>query len=302
MNLSVDDLRNSRGESVVAFTEFANSTRALPNHLFCFFEGKDNPYYLPRIKKYTNHYHPIKCGGRSKVFEVYELIKNKEVYTRYKKAFFIDRDFNEPLQELNPPVFETPCYSIENLYVSSSVFKEILINEFSLSATTNPLHNEYLDLYEKRQEEFHNSVLLFNAWYSCLIDIRNSQRIQTGVNLDDKFPKNFINFTIDQVSINYNLSRLNAEFPSAIDIDENILTAKINEFQDCDMLKVFRGKYEMEFLIKFIDMIILEAKTNNKKLKFSFAGALNNERAIAIFSNYAETPESLNLYIQKVIN
>ncbi|AMO20052.1 DUF4435 domain-containing protein [Flavobacterium columnare] len=302
MNLSVDDLRNSRGESVVAFTEFANSTRALPNHLFCFFEGKDNLYYVPRIKKYTNHYHPIKCGGRSKVFEVYELIKNKEVYTRYKKAFFIDRDFNEPLQELNPPVFETPCYSIENLYVSSSVFKEILINEFNLSATTNPLHNKYLDLYEKRQEEFHNSVLLFNAWYSCLIDIRNSQRIQTGVELKNKFPKGLINFDLTEISYNYDLEKIKEMFPRALKLDLFHFNSKINYFQSCNKEKIFRGKYELEFLLEFIRLMVIDLKKDNREIEFSFNDALNNDRAIAVFSNYAETPESLNLYIQKVIN
>ena len=90
MSLSVEELRNSRARSVVAYAEFVDSTAKLPNHLFCFFEGKDNDYYVPRIKRHTNDYHPIKCGGRSKVLEVYNLIKNQFVYEKYKKAFFID--------------------------------------------------------------------------------------------------------------------------------------------------------------------------------------------------------------------
>ncbi|WP_396188529.1 DUF4435 domain-containing protein [Flavobacterium sp.] len=300
MSLSVEEMRNSTTISVVAYAEFANSTRALPNHLFCFFEGKDNPYYVPRIKKYTNDYHPIKCGGRSKVLEVYELIKNQAVYSRYKKAFFIDRDFNEAMPEQNPPIFETPCYSIENLYVSSSIFKEILSNEFHLSETTNPLHQKYFDLYQQRQDNFHDAVLLFNAWYSCLIDRRNNEIIQTGVQLANKFPRGLISISMDEVLINYDFNQLKEKFPSAIEVNEENLAVKIEEFRNCDKLKTFRGKYEMEFLIKFIELMISNAKENEEDVRFSFDGALNNERAISVFTNYAETPEILYNYLESV--
>lgn len=301
MSLGVEQMRNSTMKPVVAYTEFMNSTAKLPNHLFCFFEGKDNTYYVPRIKKHTTDFHPIKCGGRSKVLEVHNLIKNQEVYNKYKKAFFIDRDFNETLSLQNPPIFETPCYSIENLYVSDSVFSEILSNEFHLSATTNLLHQKYLKLYQERQKEFHKAILLFNAWYACLIFIRNKEGKLTGVQLEEKFPKGLIQISIDEVIEKYVFQDLKDKFPKSTEISEEILNLKIKEFENCDALKIFRGKYEMEFMIKFIDLIIEDAKKNNETMRFSFTGALNNERSISVFSTYAETPNSLNDYLEKVV-
>lgn len=302
MSLSVEQLRNSTTRPVVAYTEFMNSTGKLPNHLFCFFEGKDNPYYVPRIKKHTSDFHTIKCGGRSKVLEVHNLIKNQEVYKDYKKAFFIDKDFNEELSEQNPIIYETPCYSIENLFVDYRSFKQILSNEFYLSETTNLLHQKYLDLYKNRQEEYHDAVLLFNAWYACLINIRNSQGQETGVKLDNKFPKGLVNISLDQVSYGYTFEDLKNIFPNASEVTLDNLNIKVEEFKNCNKLKSFRGKYEMDFLLRFIDLMLAEGKKNNEQIKFSFDGALNNERAISVFTNYAETPDCLDVYINKVIN
>lgn len=301
MSLGVEQMRNSTMKPVVAYTEFMNSTAKLPNHLFCFFEGKDNSYYVPRIKKHTTDFHPIKCGGRSKVLEVHNLIKNQEVYNKYKKAFFIDRDFNETLTLQNPPIFETPCYSIENLYVSHLVFSEILTNEFHLSATTNPLYEKYLQLYQERQKEFHEAILLFNAWYASLISIRNKEGKLTGVQLEEKFPKGLIQISIDEVISKYVFQDLKDKFPMSTEVSEEILNLKIKEFENCDVLKIFRGKYEMEFLIKFIDCMLAESRLNRESITFPFASPLTNQQAISIFSNYAETPKSLNDYLEKVV-
>ncbi|WP_395053642.1 DUF4435 domain-containing protein [Flavobacterium sp.] len=300
MSLGVEQMRKSITEPVVAYTEFMTSTAKLPNHLFCFFEGKDNPYYVPRIKKYTANFHPIKCGGRSKVLEVYKLIKNQEVYKKYKKAFFIDRDFNETLYLQNPPIYETPCYSIENLYVSISVFKEILSNEFHLSETTSTLFEKYSDIYINRQKEFHSAILLFNAWYACLINIRNNDNIQTGVQLNDKLHKGLIQISINEIIQSYSFQDLRDKFLNAPEISQEILNLKIEEFKNSDTTKIFRGKYEMEFLIKFIELMIEDSRVTDEVLNFSFNGALNNVRAISVFSAYAETPESLNDYLEEV--
>ena len=94
---SVEALRTSRKRPSVAYQEFMLYVGKQKSGLFCFFEGKDNAYYVPRIKQVTQTYHPISCGGRNAVLRVYELITTHREYDKYNKAFFIDRDFNLPL-------------------------------------------------------------------------------------------------------------------------------------------------------------------------------------------------------------
>ena len=299
-------LRQSRNKPQVAFQEFALSTRKFPEHLFCFFEGKDNAYYVPRIKQFTTEYHPVICGGREKVLHVNQLIANKTEYDKYKVGFFIDRDFNPKSPTFYPPIFETPCYSIENLYVSSNVFKEILINEFHISETSNPAFQICLDTYEKRQDEFHKAVTLFNAWYACQIDKRNKLGLETGVNLDDKLPKGFVEFSLNKIKSTYDLAKIEQTFPNAQKVNQSDLTNKLKVFSKCDYHNTFRGKYEMQFLLQFIHLLLRDAITTmtilKNKVSFAFGdgSSLNNEQAINLFEGYAETPESLRSYLASI--
>jgi hypothetical protein len=301
----IDRLRKSREKAQVAYQEFVLHAGKGKDGLFCFFEGKDNTYYVPRIKRFTDNYHQIKCGGRDKVLDVYRLITIHSEYDKYKKAFFIDRDFNESLPPHNPPIFETPCYSIENFYVSVDVFKEILINELHLSEVSDEAFQVCITLFIDRQKEFHQAIALFNAWYACLIETRNTTGNQTGVNLDDKLPKDFIYFTLDSVVKKYDIEKIKQTFPQASEISEEILNTKLAEFTNCDQCKVFRGKYEMLFLVTMIELILQDSSNPKKyveqKIKFAFGEKLSNEQAISIFSPYAETPETLNDYLKQLI-
>lgn len=301
----LEQLRQSKDKAQVAFQEFALSTRKYPNHLFCFFEGKDNPYYVPRIKRFTQYYQPIKCGNRDSVLKIHTLISNRPEYSNYKKAFFIDRDFNNTLDQSNPPIFETPCYSVENLYVSANVFKEILINEFHLSEFSDSNIVEVcISLYQDRQDEFHDAVCLFNSWYACLIEIRNSTGKTTGVNLDEKLPKGYIDVTLQSVTCKYDLDTIKSTFPDATELEETTLNNKLIEFANCDRRNVFRGKYEMQFLIKFIQLLLQDSNTAKSvvksKINYAFGDNLSNQQAINVFEGYAETPEGLIEYLRTV--
>jgi hypothetical protein len=303
----VEQLRQSRNKPQVAFTEFANATRKNPEHFFCFFEGKDNAYYVSRIKRFTKNYYPIKCGGKQSVLDVYTLISGKEEYRKYKLGFFIDRDFNSAIGAKNPPIFETPCYSVENLYVSISVFKEILTNEFHLSEVSDTNYEKLITLYELRQKEFHNAVLLFNSWYSCLIEKRESENIKTGVTLDDKLPNDFVSISLDEVKSSYDFQKIKDTFPNAIEVDFSIVADKMKFFQGKPMEKMFRGKYELEFLIKMIREILKDSRTEKRtvssKIDFSFGDGSNigQLQALNIFEAYAETPQSLLDYLEFIV-
>lgn len=300
----IEELRASRDKPQVAYQEFALHTKKGKDGLFCFFEGKDNGYYILRIKKYTDKYHPILCGGREKVLKVQELIAIHSEYDKYKKAFFIDRDFNPPLTNKSPQIFETPCYSIENFYVSENVFREIMINKFYFSEVSDPSFQVCPDLYRERQKEFHQATILLNAWYACLINKRNNTGEQTGVNLDDKIPKNFLQFSLQLISADYDIDKIKQTFPSASTILEDDLNTKVAQFSNCEKHKVFRGKYEMQFLITFIELILQDSLQAKKyilqKIKFSFNQRLTNEQAIDVFSSYADTPKSLEKFLQQV--
>lgn len=305
--MTVEQLRENRTIGQAAFQEFALTVGSKNDYLFCFFEGKDNPYYVPRVKRIVNEkFYPIKCGNRDKVLDVHRLIAAQSVYQKYKKAFFIDRDFNPPLSEKTPPLFETPCYSIENLYVTLNVFKQVLANEFHISETSeNDLFQLCVDLYVQRQLEFHESITLFNAWYACLIDNRNATGQVTGVSLDEKLPKGFLLLSLEKIEANYDENTLKTQFPDATMISAEALNEKLTQFRNCNPTNTFRGKYELQFFLTFIQHLLQDANSVQKqkyikrKINYAFGDAtgINQQQALSIFSGYAETPDSLLEYL-----
>lgn len=299
--MTVEQLRKAREESAnVGYLTFEKHISTDKIGLFCFFEGKDSPYYYPRIKaKFNGNYYPIMCSGKSKVLKVYELINAHREYDIYKKAFFVDRDFDFPL--MNPKIFETSCYSIENLYTSSNVFKEILKSEFSFAETDEDFQR-CLQVYIDLQIDFHEAITLFIAWYACLIYLRNTTDQQTGVHLDDNFPKEFINISLGGIIIKYDIIAIKAKYLSALTIADDVIQQKIVDFNTPNKGKVFRGKYEIDFMLKIINCLIEDSKTTKAFISKPIRYNITNTQAISQFSQYAETPIELIDYIEKVIN
>jgi len=296
---TVEALRLAREESAnVAYIRFTKLVGADKTALFCFFEGKDSPYYYLRIKNiFSGNYHPIVCSGKSKVLKVYELINNHEEYNKYKKGFFIDSDFDAPLS--NNKIYETPCYSIENLYTSVSVFGEILKSELGFTEIDNDF-GICIKLYENLQNDFHKAAILFNAWYACSVQIRNTTQQPMGINLDEKIPKEFIIISLEGIKSDYQLTDIQAKYPNALLIDENTVLVKIEEFKTMNAGKVFRGKFELNFMINILMSLISDSKLTKKYVSKHLKYNVTETDAISRFSQYAETSQGLTKYILRI--
>jgi tetratricopeptide (TPR) repeat protein len=299
--MTVEELRKAREEAAnVAYMTFTKHIKEDKNGLFCFFEGKDSPYYFSRIKSvYAGNYYPIVCSGKEKVLKVYELIDYHREHDCYKKAFFIDRDFDLPTQ--NPHIYETPCYGVENFYTSSTTFADILKNEFRLYETDDDFKRcvrKYADL----QTAFHAHSTLFNAWYACLIYLRNTTKQLIGAKLEDHFPKEFVTISLNGISGSYDMAAIKTKYPDALEIAPNMLESKIVEMEAQDKAKIFRGKFELHFMLTILDALIWDSKNAklfvSKPIKYN----IDYSQAISHFSQYAETPQDLIAYIEQISN
>lgn len=295
-------LRGEREKPSVSYQRFMENTTQFPHHLFCFFEGKDHPYYVPRIKRYTENYYPIDCKGRENVKKVHALIQRHGEYANYKLAYFIDRDFNSA--NTHPDSYETPCYSIENLYVNRQSFREIVINQFHLAEGSESFHF-CMETFEQRLNDFNEAMTLFNAWYACLIDHRNATGQKTGVTLaENKFPKAFLSFSLDAITQNYTLETLYENYPTATRISIETLNEKLEQFNQCDKSATFRGKFQLYFMLDLITEIIRKSKDKSSVFKqpikylYGDGSNVNLAQALNNFTSYAITPNCLEQYLQ----
>jgi hypothetical protein len=289
-----DLIEKSRNSSVVAFHKFVLLHRRYHTDLFCFYEGKDSHYYFPRINNYfgENH-HPIICGNKKSVISTFQSIDKK--YPNFKTAFFVDKDFDENIHE--DKVYNTPCYSIENLYCSEKVLKRILKNEFMLKETDSEF-DKIIEIFTENQKEHHNATSLFNVWYATAKEKAKSEKTIVNVSLNEKFPKDFAIIKIGEFKSDYDLKLIKEKFPDSIDVSEEEIQQSLKSFYNIPPEKKHRGKYEIEFFLKFLKYLIEDCNKNKKILKTKTKFNVEASLILTQLSQYSETPDCLKEYIK----
>ncbi|WP_159478608.1 DUF4435 domain-containing protein [Chryseobacterium sp. 18068] len=286
------DLLKKTHSSQVVFHKFVLLHRKHKTDLFCFFEGADSQYYFPRINNHNENNHPIICGNKKSVLESYDFIKNK--YPSFKTIFFTDLDFDDII--VKKDLYTTSGYSIENYYCSENVFSRILKNEFFLKITDD----EYLtlmDIFNKRQKEHTKATSLFNLWYYSAKKKANAGATTVNANLGDKFVKEFICYSFDSITSNYTLEDIKEKFPDAIAVSEEDLKSNLEDFNRKEPLMRFRGKYQIEFIVKFLKYIIDDANKEKRILKKKTKFRIDAAIVLSQISQYAETPKCLKDFL-----
>lgn len=266
--------------------------------LFCFVEGdNDSDYYLGIIRNnYGEDYELIPCGNKKNVLCIYSQIYDTD-NKRYKLAFFIDKDFDEPIQ--NPNIYETEGYSIENYYCTEESFIRILKFEFKIK--DNECIEALLSLFREQFENFHKTVDLFNAFYSLIRKREKELNTNYGIILNCKFPSVFGNIEVGNCNKKYNLQSLFQAYniQSSI-IKEEEVEAERKRLWELNPFMSFRGKYEIEFYQKLLTFIVNDAnqkKGENRIIKKRISTNLNGKRFMSVLSQYAYIPERLKEYL-----
>lgn len=301
--MTPQDLIKAKEEATsVPYQSFVLMTSSFPNDLFCFIEGKDAPYYHFRIKsEYGGEIHYINCSGKKHVLKVKELIENHNQYDTYKTTYFIDKDFDISLRGTSEKLYETPCYSIENFYCSPSSIKEILKCEFQLLETDSEFIKIF-DLYTKLLNDFSESILLFNAWYSLQKEKSRVTGQPNNVSLESNLPKGFVSISLEKIDSDYDLEKIKETFSNSLVINQQDLDNRIVELREGNIHQNLRGKFVFNFLVSFIRQLISDANTKgqqkflSKKAKFN----IDNKTALSTFSPYAETPECLKEFVRGI--
>ncbi|BAY07417.1 DUF4435 domain-containing protein [Calothrix sp. NIES-2098] len=295
--MSVDKLRESRRRPAAVFMEFTRQYKQYESALYCFFEGEDSKYYGIRI---TTIARPIKhfyfsCGGKEGVLEIYRMLSTRKRYSRVRAAYFIDKDFDVSIKNTQiTGVYETPCYSIENLYTSIQTFCEILSNEFKLAESDIDFNN-CKNLYIKLQQEFHDAVEFLNIWIAC----QREKRVELNLSKFDAL--DFVIIGLDNIRKNYIDTNLYNIFPNAIVISNEEFELKKHELFSQEYQKSFRGKFEIDFLYIFLQKLVTEANNGNPKYftkKINVSLNIRRKTIISDLSHYAETPDCLVDYLE----
>jgi len=296
MALTVEDLIREKEEATsVAYQRFVLLVNISPESLFCFFENKDAPYYNLRIKtNVTRSFHYISCGGKSMVLKAHKIIRRHQEYDAYRCAFFIDRDYDTSIKDTIAEIYETPCYSIENLYCGKSSFQEFIKTDFQIGEE-DPLYEKIVNLYEQLQEDFFQASLLFNAWYKLQKAKSEELNQKNNVSLTDSLIPGFVDLSLVSVSEKYTIESILEKYPDSLPYSEIELQNSIDELTASDLRLNLRGKYVFNFMTSFIRKLIEDGadKTKRTVLDRKVKYNIDNSTSLSLLTTFAESPECL---------
>jgi hypothetical protein len=302
-------LRQARNSYAVVWYQFINGFAKNPERLFCFFEGYDAKYYGVRIDTIVcdSDRVNLNCNGRDGVISLFEIISKDERYKNGWLAFFIDRDYSA-VSSLPSSwnVYVTPCYSIENLYVSCAAFKRILADEFQIPVL-DPKSTDFssiAQLYEMRLKEFNDATQELNAWIFLNRLAERADADKAKLYLNNINMNTLVDVTLDKIQQKYTIQTLPEIFKDGLTFSEAELQAQTDKFSQVDKTNVFRGKYLVEFLRLFLVQLKTD-RTSSTPAYFSQKGNaklnLSRTNLISELCQYADTPDCLRKFLAQLL-
>ena len=287
-------LASAENESTYFMDFNSKCTRFGDSCAYCFVENYDLCFYPHRVEDILDcKAIGIPCEGKKNVQALYALVSSKPEYSKYCVRCFVDADFDDN-SSVDPHIYVTTCYSIENLFMDEEVLSRILENELKIRPNTpDGKHEKCIELYRRELACFHNEVLLFNSWYRTVK--RKGLTKEMKVSLEDSIPSCMLDLTIGAIHSHYTKTDLETKYPLAPKVTEEEI-AESNTIL-LGNPKLFRGKYEMQFLDKFFEFLNKDAKGVRHYTVLRKGLNMDRARMISMFNNYVSTPPDLRKYI-----
>lgn len=303
----VERLVRSRDSLSVKFLEFTRIASKGKEWVAVFFEGEDEKYYSVRINNIRSDikWVGINCGGKEKVLQMRSKIRSHQTYNRSYCVFFVDADFddNSDIVEFSD-TYITPCYSIENLYLSDPTFVRILNAEFGLSEVceSNSCFHKSLELFKKSKSDYLYNVGAFNFLIRELRIMERNGALTTKLNINNINFDDLIMVNLDSSQKRYdetNPSSIFSELPENLPID---LLESESHFSNLDPELTYRGKQHLEFMRLYISRLKEDRCRKASRKVFQEKGNvrlhLTKSNSISELSQYADTPNCLKAFLE----
>jgi hypothetical protein len=274
----------------------------------CFFEGEDQKYFVARLdgSKIKSNWCGIDCGGKKNVLNLYIIIANHDVYKSSRVAFFVDRDFDEPITlEMRDLVYETPSYSIENFYCTDHCLSRVLNIEYKLDKDPNrpELITHALENFQAMRRQFQIAIRPLNVWIKAHQTKEKMEGLK-ALNLPNVSLEKFIEVRADSIISTYTLDDMQSFFPDCYTLSEDELKLAEESLPIEESHLNFRGKYQLEFVRKYLDN--LKKACIDKTSHFYNPGntvklSISKINIISELSQYASTPDCLSEFLAKLV-
>lgn len=296
-NLSLERMRQERITCESVYMKFVNNGKYYKSHAFCFYEGEDGKYYDSRIrKKFQDNMITYPVGNKKEVLKLLNKVRSAGLYEGVCTMFFIDRDYDESLAGTDEDLFETPCYSIENLYTQKECLKKILQSEFGLNIMDAD-YQKCLQDFQLREDEFIENILEFNS----LVYLR---RKKTDSNSNYSFSSvktsHLVKIDVERITKSSKYEETINGIKDRLQFNETEMREAQKELLEKGNFSLnFRGKNQLDFFVGFIKNLKQESVNGGY-----FASKHNGvhiditANRLSELSQYAVTPPILEEFLE----
>ena len=293
--LSLEQMREKRNVAEAVFKKFTEARDKFDTYAFCFFEGEDGKYYNSRIEKYWgSNFIPLVACKKKEVLKVMRMIKASPLYNNVCTMFFVDRDYDESLKGTDKDLFETPCYSIENLYAQEATFCRILRAEFGLSVIDSD-YRKCLNTYRARLAEFNQIIFRFNA----IVKYQHQCEPDSVCQFSSIKTSHLAQISVDEVVKSNHHDRVIAKLLEQLHaIPEELSQIEEKLAQEPQLNLVLRGKNQLDFMVSLIKIFKdLNAQGGYFSSKLTRVYITISENRLSELSQYAVTPPELTEFL-----
>ena len=301
----VNVLVEARDSLSVKFLEFTRVTSK--GKYAVFFEGEDEKYYSIRINTIRPDikWSSINSGGKAKVLGLRKKIRAHETYRDAACLFFVDADFDDNSNlSIFDDIYVTPCYSVENLYISTDAYSRVLSAEFGIndSKENESCYANSLSIFEKIKAEYIKAIKPFNSLIRELRLMENRGDLEGRLNINNLKFEDLIRIDLNVVEKAYDEENPKSIFPEldeAISVD---LNNSEHYFSNISGELWFRGKQNLEFFRVFLTKIKEDRVSKNSRQIFKDKGSVKLQMSkgnfISELSQYADTPQCLKEFLE----
>lgn len=332
VNNRLDFMDEMLSDDSVIFKEFMSFYRHHENKVIFFLEGDDDiDYYLNKIEnkfgKYDNKWVEMSCAGRSNVIKIINDLHEhtKQEYRDCKHFGIIDKDYNETDDNQYPKkIYITPCYSIENFYVSKDFFKKVVNFKFYLNGREdgNSDFQRCLDNFELVRNDFIDKILELDKYLRCNRIMYDLKAIDSKINARELKLGKLLDIAFTGVELKSNI--LDFMGKKVEDFNSEALKESNDFYQGKshdELAMLIRGKFMFYFITQYLSKlrndnlnknpkIFVDSSENDQKkgrdrvkmqkTKLSFN--VENPDLFSVLSDYADNPKCLAEFLDNAAN
>lgn len=275
--------------------------------LHLFYEGKDDPsFYTNFVHKYVSKETPIyfyNCKNKNAAINNSKKI-DWRVYKKYRVLFFVDKDHSDFVGEIIPSssnFFITKYYSVENYLVTSTMFKRIIRDFMGLD--DDKFINPILRDFKIQHKVFSKEMILLSSYIIYHRELKSELQLN-NVKLSDLF-------AYSSTNIRKNPKPKGKKIQQYLDT-KNKICSPANSWKPIKELYkrltlitnpkfYIRGKYEMWFLISYLNNLMCELNKDKKKgdPKYKLNTSISISNSIALLGPRLRIPSDIKLFLQE---